>query len=132
MNQKLPAGSNFTITFPYNYGTVKDDLSGYKNDPTFQRAMQRDILDGFIWESHTYDHPYLDNLSYAQVTAEYTKNVPGILLLFNVTDVNDIPNYCKKSTITPSISGLFFSLFSFPSPLFPPSGENLIFYFRSF
>jgi hypothetical protein len=106
-NNALPTGSNVTITFPYNYGTVKVDLGGYKKDPLFQRAMQRDVLDSFIWESHTFDHPYLDNLTFDEVTAEYTKNVPGILLLFNVTDVNDIPNYCKKSTITPSISGLF-------------------------
>jgi hypothetical protein len=106
-NAALPAGSNFTITFPYNYGTVQVDLGGWHNDPLFQRAMQRDILDNFIWESHTFDHPYLDNLTYAQVTSEYTKNVPGILTLFNVTSVDQIPNYCSKSTITPSISGLF-------------------------
>lgn len=65
----------------------------------------KSMRDEFFWESHTYSHLYLDNLTYQEVADEFNKNTDAVKDLFD----NDLsnPNYCKLSVVTPSISGMY-------------------------
>lgn len=90
---RLPAGSTFVTTFPFNGATIMEH-QGYANvwdkeknrkegggesvlsswifylylstqDALYLKAVT--VRDEFFWESHTWSHPYLDNLTYAEV-----------------------------------------------------------------
>ena len=104
LNSKLSSGSNFTLTFPWNGATILES-GGYAADALYLKA--KEVRDQFIWESHTWSHPYLDNLTYAKVKTEYGNNDATMKELFDVTDITTIPNYYGQATITPSITGLF-------------------------
>lgn len=52
------------MTFPYNGATVIEN-GGYTSDALFVKA--KTIRDNFYWESHTFTHPELDTMTYAEV-----------------------------------------------------------------
>lgn len=101
-NARLPSGSHFALTFPFNGATVAEN-GGYNVDPLFIYAKQHKAK--FYWESHTYTHPYLDTYTYAQVHEEFSLNIDTAKVLFG--DALSDPAYDGKSCITPSITGLF-------------------------
>lgn len=105
LNAHLTPGSNVTLTFPYNGATVQEK-GGFLRDALFLKA--KELREEFIWESHTWSHPYLTNLSKTAVRAQYDDNVETLAELFDVdpADINKIPQYCAIATITPSITGL--------------------------
>eukprot|EP00026_Physarum_polycephalum_P003404 Phypoly_transcript_03415.p1 GENE.Phypoly_transcript_03415~~Phypoly_transcript_03415.p1 ORF type:complete len:767 (+),score=124.06 Phypoly_transcript_03415:97-2397(+) len=104
INSRLPRGSNFTLTFPFNGATIVEK-GGYDKDALFLKA--KELRDYFIWESHTWAHLYLDNLTYDKVRTEYLLNDFTLLALFDTNDTQRVPNYCTRGTVTPSITGLF-------------------------
>ncbi|ADO71462.1 hypothetical protein [Stigmatella aurantiaca] len=53
----------------------------------------------FKWISHTYNHPYLDEMDYASVREELTGN-------FEVASTLGLKNFCPKNLVTPNITGL--------------------------
>jgi hypothetical protein len=100
---RLPAGSSFVTTFPFNGETIQEH-GGYTEDTLYLKAVE--VRDYFNWESHTWDHPFLDNLTYSQVYQEWYLNNATALELFD-NDLSTPPNFNRVSAITPSISGLF-------------------------
>eukprot|EP01111_Echinosteliopsis_oligospora_P008511 TRINITY_DN2423_c2_g1_i3.p1 TRINITY_DN2423_c2_g1~~TRINITY_DN2423_c2_g1_i3.p1 ORF type:complete len:898 (+),score=232.22 TRINITY_DN2423_c2_g1_i3:167-2860(+) len=101
LNNMLPSGSNVTVSFPFN-GQGVSDAGGYEVDPLFLKA--KTLLDEFVWESHTYTHPELDNLTYAETHLEMSSNLDTTLALFGSYNH---PRYSNQSMVTPSISGIF-------------------------
>jgi hypothetical protein len=83
---------------------VKEE-GGYNSDALYLKAKQ--LRDQFIWESHTWTHPYLDNYTYEQVMEEWTLNDDTSHQLFGSGSLANIRNFCYNSVITPSITGLF-------------------------
>ncbi|MDC0707365.1 hypothetical protein POL68_02675 [Stigmatella sp. ncwal1] len=53
----------------------------------------------FKWISHTYNHPYLDEMDYASVREELTKNI-------QVAGSLGLKDFCPKNLVTPNITGL--------------------------
>lgn len=102
VTERLPVGSDFVLTFPFNMATVAQN-GGTTADPLYLAA--KTMRDDFFWESHTYSHPYLDNMTYDEVKEELDKNTEGAKELFD-NDLNN-PMYCRKSIVTPSISGMY-------------------------
>jgi len=100
---RMPAGSTFVTTFPFNGETIQEK-GGYAADALYLHA--KEVRDEFFWESHTWDHPELTDLTYDEVYEEYHHNIETSDLLFNNQSAS-APNYCKNSVITPSITGLF-------------------------
>eukprot|EP01111_Echinosteliopsis_oligospora_P000404 TRINITY_DN1042_c0_g2_i1.p1 TRINITY_DN1042_c0_g2~~TRINITY_DN1042_c0_g2_i1.p1 ORF type:complete len:869 (+),score=262.17 TRINITY_DN1042_c0_g2_i1:138-2744(+) len=102
LNARLPATSNITIDFPYN-GNGIIEAGGFTKDKLYLMAKQ--LINDFTWQSHTYTHPYLDNLTYNEAKLEMTENLlPTTLQLFGSYNH---PRYSNKSMVTPSISGLY-------------------------
>jgi hypothetical protein len=99
---RMPINSTFHLTFPFNGATVIQK-GGYFNDSLYLYA--KSVRDQFFWESHTWDHPILDDLNYTTVYNEWFDNNATALELFD----NDLTNpiFNQHSVITPSISGLF-------------------------
>ncbi|NBU10958.1 MAG: hypothetical protein EBS84_18380 [Proteobacteria bacterium] len=94
-------GKNFRYDMAFNgLGTVAGE---YPNDDLtpFVKTSGKSM---FKWISHTYDHPMLDDLTYAQSLSEITQNnkVAGGL---------GLPNYSKLNMVTPNVSGLSNVLF---------------------
>jgi hypothetical protein len=76
---------------------------GYDGDSLYNTL--KSIRDNFFWESHTYTHPVMDNLTYEASYAEFANNTQAALDLFDNDFSN--PNYNNISVVTPSITGLF-------------------------
>jgi hypothetical protein len=57
------------------------------------------LKDQYKWISHTYSHPYLDGISYADATSEFLSN-------FLVADKLGLKNYQDQNLVTPNVSGL--------------------------
>ena len=88
-------GRNFRYDMAFNgLGTVAgeylpDDLTPFVKT---NKAM-------FKWISHTYTHPYLDDISYTNALTEITKN--------NQTAIGmGLPNFSRANMVTPNITGL--------------------------
>lgn len=78
MNARLPIGSYFVLTLPFNGATVIEN-GGYTKDPLF--LLSKEYVHDFEWETHTFTHPELDGLTYAQV--QY-RNVLSPLIHFTI------------------------------------------------
>eukprot|EP01111_Echinosteliopsis_oligospora_P014281 TRINITY_DN534_c1_g1_i1.p1 TRINITY_DN534_c1_g1~~TRINITY_DN534_c1_g1_i1.p1 ORF type:complete len:883 (-),score=277.91 TRINITY_DN534_c1_g1_i1:39-2687(-) len=98
----LPPTSLIISTFPFNGQTVSEH-GGYTSDLLYLRT--KSLLDHFYFESHTYTHPYLDNLSYSEVTNELTENYKTAQNLFS-NNMNH-SSWSHSAMVTPSITGLF-------------------------
>ena len=88
-------GRNFRYDMAFNgLGTVPgeylpDDLTPFVRT---NKAM-------FKWISHTYSHPYLDDINYTNALTEITKNNQAATGL-------GLPNFSRLNMVTPNISGL--------------------------
>ncbi len=88
-------GKNFRYDMAFNgLGTVAGEYPGDDLTPYVKtnKAM-------FKWISHTYTHPMLDDLTYAQSLPEITKNN-------QVATSLALPNFSRANMVTPNISGL--------------------------
>ena len=93
-------GKNFRYDMAFNgLGTVAGE---YPNDDLTPFVKTNKSM--FKWISHTYDHPMLDNLTYAESLTEITKNNQTASGL-------GLPNYSKLNMVTPNVSGLSNVLF---------------------
>jgi len=88
-------GKNFRYDMAFNgLGTVAGE---YENDDLTPYVRTNKAM--FKWISHTYTHPYLDDISYADALTEITKN--------NQTATGlGLPNYSRANMVTPNITGL--------------------------
>jgi len=88
-------GRNFRYDMAFNgLGTVPGE---YENDDLTPFVRTNKSM--FKWISHTYTHPYLDDISYTNALTEVTKN--------NQTATGlGLPNYSKQNMVTPNITGL--------------------------
>ena len=89
-------GKNFRYDMAFNgLGTVPGE---YENDDLtpFVKASGKSM---FKWISHTYTHPYLDDLTYAQALPEITQNNQTATSL-------GLPNFSRANMVTPNITGL--------------------------
>ncbi|MEN9576387.1 MAG: hypothetical protein RL514_4242 [Verrucomicrobiota bacterium] len=88
-------GKNFRYDMAFNgLGTVAGE---YENDDLTPYVRTNKAM--FKWISHTYTHPYLDDLTYAESLTEVTKNNQAATGL-------GLPNFSKANMVTPNISGL--------------------------
>lgn len=102
LNARAPAGTDFVLTFPFNGETVGERFT---TDTLYIKA--KSLRDSFFWESHTWSHPYLDDMSYENVTLELSQQMNTWYDLFGGQQAMiDNPMACKRSMVTPSISGL--------------------------
>lgn len=88
-------GRNFRYDMAFNgLGTVPGEYTPDDLTPCVRtnKAM-------FKWISHTYTHPYLDDISYADALTEITKNNQAATGL-------GLPNYSRMNMVTPNITGL--------------------------
>ena len=89
-------GKNFRYDMAFNgLGTAAGE---YENDDLtpFVKNSGKSM---FKWISHTYTHPYLDDLTYAESLTEITQNN-------KVASGLGLPNFSKANMVTPNISGL--------------------------
>mgnify|MGYP003336772766 FL=1 len=88
-------GRNFRYDMAFNgLGTVPGE---YANDDLTPYVRTNKAM--FKWISHTYTHPYLDDISYTNALTEITKNnqtATGLALA----------NYSRANMVTPNITGL--------------------------
>jgi len=78
------------------------EYGGYAVDQLYL-TVKNTLLNNFTYGTHTYDHPELTNLTYAQVKAELVDNYAATLQLFGGYHH---ARYSNLSMVTPSISGL--------------------------
>lgn len=104
-NAILPANSNIITTLAFNGETVTEN-GGFKVDPLFLKAKQ--LVNQFEWETHTWDHTLLDDLTYDETIAELFQNLQAASWLFNANLNLTVPDrWSNKSMVTPAISGLY-------------------------
>ena len=88
-------GRHFRYDMAFNgLGTVADQ---YENDDLTPYVLTNKAM--FKWISHTYTHPYLDDISYTNALAEITQNNKAHTAL-------GLPHYNKANLVTPNITGL--------------------------
>ena len=88
-------GKNFRYDMAFNgLGTVAGE---YPNDDLTPYVKTNKAM--FKWISHTYTHPYLDDITYTNALTEITKNNQASTGLA-------LPNYSKLNMVTPNITGL--------------------------
>ena len=88
-------GRNFRYDMAFNgLGTVPGE---YENDDLTPYVRTNKSM--FKWISHTYTHPYLDDISYTNALTEITKNNQAATGL-------GLPNYSRANMVTPNITGL--------------------------
>ena len=91
--QAQPLTAGFRVAFAAN-GAGSSSRPG---DPLTAQAVA--LGDTFSWINHSWDHPVLDGLSYAQVVTEFTQNdqyLRGLGLM----------PYATINAVTPNVSGL--------------------------
>ena len=93
-------GRNFRYDMAFN-GLGTDGVE-YPNDDLTPYVRTNKAM--FKWISHTYNHPYLDTLTYAESLPEITKNNQAATGL-------GLPNYSRLNMVTPNVSGLSNALF---------------------
>jgi peptidoglycan/xylan/chitin deacetylase (PgdA/CDA1 family) len=91
--QAQPQFVGFRIAFVCN-GAGSQSVPG---DPLTAKAVA--LGPTFAWINHTWDHPILDTLSYADVLTEFTKNEAYLKGL-------PLTPYMTINAVTPNISGL--------------------------
>jgi hypothetical protein len=89
--QKQNVGASFRLTWPFN-GFGGNDTDGLT-------IAARTYANEFHWLSHTWDHEYLDAISYDSAFWEFDMNNKH-------AQSQGYPNYNKMNLITPNVSGL--------------------------
>ncbi|MEQ2007402.1 MAG: hypothetical protein ABMA26_11445 [Limisphaerales bacterium] len=88
-------GRHFRYDMAFNgLGTVAGQ---YENDDLTPYVLTNKAM--FKWISHTYTHPYLDDISYTNALAEIIQNNKAHVAL-------GLPHYNKANMVTPNITGL--------------------------
>jgi len=93
--QALPVTAGLRLSIAFN---GEGSQPGYATPDTLTPEISADEFD-FNWLSHTYDHPYLDGVTYAFAAAEIQQNN-------DVSNSIGFENNSAASMVTPSVSGL--------------------------
>jgi hypothetical protein len=93
-NQR-PSGTHFRFDMAFN-GLGTEPGQYVPDDLTPQAAATESV---FKWISHTWSHPYLDNISYNNALPEIVQNNQKAVQL-------GLTEYSIKSMVTPNITGL--------------------------
>jgi hypothetical protein len=88
-------GKNFRYDMTFN--GLGSDPEEYPDTSLVACVRTNHLM--FRWLNHTYSHPYLDDISYAEGLVEVTRNIQTAKNL-------GLHYFCPPSLVTPNISGL--------------------------